>query len=406
MADLHRRLEKAEKYLQKGKQQDALSEYLAILNDEPGNDSVRQQAADLCLTMGKSKEALKLLSALFDRQATSGDPAKAIANYKKLSRLGTPTVDQIFKYSQLIEKSDKKLALEGYQQAVNVFVQTDRNKEALSAYQRLVALDGSTANYKALAKLAASQGDKKSAGAAYLKLAELDALNADMYLETGYGIDRDNQELALAFARSLTAKGKTDKALNILEPLSTSSNPPEYREAYARALMAAGQPADAEPIVWQLFEKRPQQAAEVGELIGAFLKQEKSDKARAIADRLEDKMKRQNKRRDFVDLMKAVVQKQPPTAQFLEYLVALYNSASREQDYCEALLALFNLYFAGGLHLKAADCLERVAEVDPYQDGNQRRLEMLKGKIDDGRYNAIYRRVHGTSAGGGLEAQE
>ena len=38
MADLQKRLEKAEKYLQKGKTRDALNEYLGILEEDPNND--------------------------------------------------------------------------------------------------------------------------------------------------------------------------------------------------------------------------------------------------------------------------------------------------------------------------------------------------------------------------------
>ncbi len=40
-------------------------------------------------------------------------------------------------------------------------------------------------------------------------------------------------------------------------------------------------------------------------------------------------------------------------------------------------------------YAKAAECLDRAAEVDPYESGHMKRLEMLKGKVDDARYRAI-----------------
>ena len=43
-------MEHAEKLLQKGKTAEALEEYLRILSGDPGNDGVRQMAADLCLS--------------------------------------------------------------------------------------------------------------------------------------------------------------------------------------------------------------------------------------------------------------------------------------------------------------------------------------------------------------------
>jgi hypothetical protein len=111
MADISKRLEKAEKFLQKGKQESALEEYLEILRDEPGHRAAQQQAADLCIALNRGSEAIPILSNLFDYQAGT-DGAKANATYKKLARLTTPTAHQHFKHAQLIERSAKKEAIE------------------------------------------------------------------------------------------------------------------------------------------------------------------------------------------------------------------------------------------------------------------------------------------------------
>ncbi len=58
-SDIARRIEKAEKLLQKGKTPDALAEYLQILEDDPDNDNVRQIAADLCLSVNKGPQAVR-----------------------------------------------------------------------------------------------------------------------------------------------------------------------------------------------------------------------------------------------------------------------------------------------------------------------------------------------------------
>ena len=59
-ADITRRIDKAEKLLQKGKTPDALAEYLLVLQDDPDNDNVRQLAADLCLSVNKGGLAVQL----------------------------------------------------------------------------------------------------------------------------------------------------------------------------------------------------------------------------------------------------------------------------------------------------------------------------------------------------------
>src|SRR3972149_3437588 len=104
MAELTKRLDKAEKLFQKGKHDAALEEYLAVLAEEPTNDAARQKAADLCVSLNRLGEAATLLGALFERQASVGDLAKAVITYKKLARVGAPNVDQTFLFARLTEK--------------------------------------------------------------------------------------------------------------------------------------------------------------------------------------------------------------------------------------------------------------------------------------------------------------
>jgi GGDEF domain-containing protein/tetratricopeptide (TPR) repeat protein len=75
----------------------------------------------------------------------------------------------------------------------------------------------------------------------------------------------------------------------------------------------------------------------------------------------------------------------------------MFNASNRETDYCQTLLKLFDLHCSLGNFAKAAECLDRAADVDPYEFGHQKRLELLKGKIDDNRYKVIASRF--TSVG-------
>jgi diguanylate cyclase (GGDEF)-like protein len=83
--------------------------------------------------------------------------------------------------------------------------------------------------------------------------------------------------------------------------------------------------------------------------------------------------------------------------QMLEFLSELYNASNRENDYCQTLLKLFDLYCSTGEYAKAAECLDRAAEVDPYESGHLKRLDMLKGKVDEGRFRSISSRFSSAS---------
>jgi len=82
----------------------------------------------------------------------------------------------------------------------------------------------------------------------------------------------------------------------------------------------------------------------------------------------------------------------------LQFLAEEVQTGNREADYCETLLRLFDLYFQQGNFPKAGDALDRAAEIDPYESGHQKRLELLKGKIEQSRYAVIASRFSGTAA--------
>src|SRR4029077_19855850 len=69
-----------------------------------------------------------------------------------------------------------------------------------------------------------------------------------------------------------------------------------------------------------------------------------------------------------------------------------------ETDYSATLLRLFDVYCEQQNFAKASDALDRAVEIDPYEPGHQKRLETLKGKIEQNRYDLIASRFTGTSA--------
>jgi hypothetical protein len=104
-AEIARRVEKAEKLLQKGKTPDALAEYLQILEADPQNDNVRQMAADLSLTLNKGAQAVRLLGELFDRQVSAGEATRASLTYKKLARYANPTWEQKVRFGTIQQEA-------------------------------------------------------------------------------------------------------------------------------------------------------------------------------------------------------------------------------------------------------------------------------------------------------------
>ena len=392
-AELTRRIERAEKLLQKGKAAEALEEYLLVLRDDPENDTVRQLAGDLCLSQNRNGDAVKLLGELFERQVNGGDATRASLTYKKLARHGNPTWEQKFRFGQLLEGSNKKLAVGTYESALSDLSKVENKRGALQVLVRMVALEPERENFVRIAELSSELGESKAAAEAFKHLAQFAVAAGEdpaQWYERAYQEDSSDEEIALAYGKSLLGQGQVGAAIFILEPqVNAGKNSPELRDIYAEALLAAGRYAEAEPLVWQLFEQTPTRMQQVTGLIGQLLDAEQDETAVTLARKLGQFQAKRGERRQFLAVMQELTGERRSSSAMLEFLSELFNAANREGDYSQTLLKLFDVYCSTGDFAKAAECLDRAAEVDPYEPGHGKRLEMLNGKIDDGKFKAI-----------------
>jgi len=392
-AEITKRVERAEKLLQKGKTAEALEDYLQVLAAEPGNDTVCQMAADLCLSLQRIPQAVRLLGDLFERQIEAGDATRASLTYKKLARFVAPTWEQKLRFGELLEKSHPKQALETYESVVQELTKQGRKQESLAALKRILALDSSEKNLQRLAELSSELGESKAAAAAFLKIAQLtqdSGGNAAQWMERAYAEDPADPQIALGYSKNLLEQGQTGAAIFVLEAqVNAGSASEELRDTYAKALLAANRWSDAEPVLWQLFEENPSRVQEIANLIGLFIDGQQDAEAVALGRKLEQYHRRKGDRRAFLAMIQDISARHRASPEMLEFMGEQFNQSNRESDYCQTLLKLFDLYCSVGNYAKAADSLDRAAEVDAYESGHQKRLEMLRGKIDDNRFKVI-----------------
>src|SRR5215471_14168072 len=90
--------------------------------------------------------------------------------------------------------------------------------------------------------------------------------------------------------------------------------------------------------------------------------------------------KRQN---DFATMMDALGAKFPHSQSILEFWAGIHNELNRESQYFEVLIKLFDVYLSSGNVKRAAESLERLVDIDPYDFRNQERMERLRGRVDD-----------------------
>ena len=112
---------------------------------------------------------MKLLGELFERQVAAMDATRASLTYKKLARYTNPTWEQKVRFGQLLEHSNKKLAIGTYENAMEDLQRQGRKEEALLVLRRIVGLENSQANHLRVAELSAELGEHVMASQSFLQ---------------------------------------------------------------------------------------------------------------------------------------------------------------------------------------------------------------------------------------------
>jgi tetratricopeptide (TPR) repeat protein len=253
MSEIARHLEKAEKYLQKGRQAAALLEYFEVLREDPAHETA-SQTADLALSLGHRTEAASILRQILERQLVARSEM-ALITYRRLLKVAAVAPDQTEQVARLIERTNRKESIELYGKAVRGYAEAGHRTDALVAMEALVLLDPTAQRLCQLADLAADAHEVGRAVAALLRAAALlapeDLDNATALYERAHNLDPSDAKAALAYGRALLVNVTPDKArraVTVFAPYTTGPDAaPETRGSYGRALLAADRVAEAEP---------------------------------------------------------------------------------------------------------------------------------------------------------------
>src|SRR5215470_9848263 len=93
-------LSSAEKYVQQGKLQNAISEYEKILKADPKDLTVLNTVGDLYARIGEADKATECFKNVGDAYAAQGFTVKGIAMYKKIAKL-KPSLESVLKLAEL-----------------------------------------------------------------------------------------------------------------------------------------------------------------------------------------------------------------------------------------------------------------------------------------------------------------
>jgi tetratricopeptide (TPR) repeat protein len=107
-ADVSKHLDRAKRFLEKNRVEDAIEAYLAVLDDAPQHQEATQALGDLYARMDQPERAAVYYGLLFDLLIDPRDETKALAIYNRFLRSGSAAQppERIARYAFLQQKQN------------------------------------------------------------------------------------------------------------------------------------------------------------------------------------------------------------------------------------------------------------------------------------------------------------
>jgi diguanylate cyclase (GGDEF)-like protein len=402
-ADLNKNLERAKKFLEKNRFEDAIEAYMAVLQEAPQNVEAAQTLGDLYTRLDHPDRAAVYYGHLFELLVDPRDESKAMAIYNRFLR-NSPTPqppERIARYAFLQQKQNHpEEAIDQYIKAAELFSQANRMEDALFCWERTAQLEPESLNRQLkVAETAAQLGKNALAARSFLRAGTLAAASgspqeAMKLLGRAYGLAPQERSVALLYAEAKLRNGEAVEAAALLEPFSATENDESFLETFADALREAGQLDRARTILERLLREKNLGITRLFGLADAYVDAGQEAKSVEILQTLKRRMFADKKQADFTMHMEELGAKHPESMPLLEFWAALYNELNRESQYFEVLIRLFDANYNSGNFAKSSETLERLVDIDSYDYRNQQRLEKLRGRADE----AFLRRIAGRMA--------
>jgi len=391
-ADVNKHLERAKRFLEKNRVEDAIQAYLAVLDEAPQHQEATQALGDLYARIDQADRAAVYYGMLFDLLIDPKDESKALAIYNRFLRSipAQQAPERVARYAFLQQRQNRAdEAIEQYNKAGELFVVAGRDEDALFCWERIAQLEpDNLARQIKLAEGAERLGKISLAARAFLRAGQLattkgSASHALNLLGRAQKLAPQERSVALLYAQANLQTGNAVRAVSILEPIATSENDAPFLMTFSEALMGAGQLERASEVLQKLLREKNEGIRQLFDLAEHHAAAGQDQRAMSVLEMLKRRTFADKRQNDFATMMDALGAKFPHSQSILEFWAGIHNELNRESQYFEVLIKLFDVYLSSGNVKRAAESLERLVDIDPYDFRNQERMERLRGRVDD-----------------------
>jgi tetratricopeptide (TPR) repeat protein len=365
-------MQEAEKLVSQRKIAEAIKQYTHILDRDPSDVSILNTIGDLQYRENNKAEALKNFNKLADAYMKDGFTLKAIAIYKKISKIDPSQVEPLLKLAELyILQGLNREAREQYAAAVDYYKKHNQPDRALETFRKIVALDPENRTFRTrLAELAEHFGRKEEAGLAYLEVAEGamragEVPAAEAALKKALDIDPKSEQAQLLRARLALNKRDYGQVEKILDSIPAIKATPQGRQLLIEAYLETQKLEAAEKLVSDAFQENPDDFSPLASFAALCAQKGSVDAALVPLRQAADTLIERKASGPLMETLRHIWVKNSQHISTLELVCRVAEKTSDEHTLTEALSALGRAHDQAGELAKAEDAYRKLVSREP-----------------------------------------
>ena len=381
-------VENAQKYLHQGKVAQAITEYQQILKQEPKDQVTLMTIGDLFVRQGETFQALEYFERLANIFLADGFVTKAIAIYKKIAKLAPEETRPVERLAELyIQQGVLSEARPIYLQLAELHQRAGRQTQAAALLRKLLEAEPDNLRVQTrLAELSLAMDQPGEAVAAFRAAADQlhrrgDHGEAVKYADRALKIAPEDPAALVLKARSLSAAGRQDEAVNLLASLPHLEAGGEPAQLLLGFYLEAGDPVRATDLAAKIFARDAKNFGPAHQVVLSLLEAGEAKKALTLLDLIRVAMTDAGEHEALSQSLTRASEQLPAAIEPREWLVELYGRTSDSFRMPDALLALADAYEAAGKPAEAKRTFEQLLDRDPENESVKRKYSLLQSRL-------------------------
>lgn len=377
-------MESALKALNQGKVAQAIQEYQTILRSDPNDQVVLMTVGDLFVRQNSMPQAVEYFERLAQLYLNNGFNSKAIAIYKKISKLAPNETGPLEKLANLyVQQGILSEARPIFLQLAEAHLKGNQTAKAVEVLRRLLDVEPDNPRVqRRLAELYLAMGQKKEAAETYLHYSRYlyehgDAAEAQKMADAALAAEPNNSTALLLKARMLGAAGNPDEALDALAKLPDADSNSEMMTLQVDICLKGGKTDRAVELVQNTELKGPEKFALALRVANALIDSEETDKAMELVDGLRGPAISEGQQEHLARVLTTLAERARDRVELQEWLVDLYRRTA-DNNLTEAQAQLADTLANQGQFARAEQVLSEVLEREPDNELARQRLGQIR----------------------------